>query len=130
MPDQSPPTMVADTPPEPATLAEILAAVAHRATDGQLRAMTATGLGGAVVLEYLLGRPGWLAAAGALAVGSYGAWAIADRELRERWSRPGARGVGLAALRVVRAIWAASATLAVLALLANIFIPILGLWRS
>lgn len=122
--------MVADTSPEPATLAEILTAVARRATDGQLLAMTITGLAGSVVLEELLGRQGWLAAAGALAVGSYGAWAIADRELNERWSRPGARGPGIVALRFARATSAVVATLAVVALLATVFIPILGLWRS
>ncbi|HVZ47601.1 MAG TPA: hypothetical protein VG916_02345 [Gemmatimonadaceae bacterium] len=122
--------MVADTTPEPLSLGELLTAAARRATDGQLLAMTITGITGATVLVELLGRQGWLAAAGALAVGAYGGWAIADRELNERWSRPGARGPVILGLRAARALAAVVATLAVVALLGTVFIPVLGLWRS
>lgn len=122
--------MVADTSPEPLTLAEFLTSVARRATDGQLLAMTLTGFGGAVVLEALLGRKGWLGAAGALAVGAYGAWGIADRELNELWSRPGSPASKTLPLRAVRALAAVVAALAAVALLASMFIPMLGRWIS
>ncbi|MEA3244518.1 MAG: hypothetical protein U9Q74_00030 [Gemmatimonadota bacterium] len=122
--------MIADTSPEPLTLAEILTSVARRATDGQLLAMTLVGLGGTVVIEALLGRKGWLGAAGALAVGAYGAWGIADRELNELWSRPGSPRAKVLPLQLLRALAAMTATLSAVALLAAVFIPMLGLWRS
>ncbi|SRR5581483_4070450 len=122
--------MIADTSSEPVTLADILSSVARRASDGQLLAMTLTGFGGAVAIEALLGRKGWLGAAGALAVGAYGAWGIADRELNELWAQPGAPRAKTLPLHLLRGLAAITATLAAVALLASVFIPILGLWRS
>lgn len=122
--------MLADTAREPQSLGEILAAVARRASDGQLLIMTLVGFAGTAALVQILDRQGWLAAAGALAVGSYGAWGIADRELNERWSRPGAKGPVIIALRLGRAVAAVVATLAAVALAATMFIPFLGRWIS
>lgn len=119
-------TMVADTTPESATLGDILTSVARRASDGQLLAMTLTGLIGAVVLVELLGRAGWLAAAGALAVGAYGGWAIADRSLSTLWARPGAPATVVLLLRFVRAAAVVVATLATIALAATALMPIFG----
>ena len=67
---------------------------------------------------------------GALAVGAYGGWGIADRELNALWSRPGAPAGPVLALRFARGLAASVATLATVALLGSVFIPLLGLWRS
>lgn len=122
--------MVADTSPEPVTLSEILTTVARRATDTQLLAMLLTGLVGAAIIAELLGRQGWLGAAGALAVGAYGGWGIADRELNALWSKPGAARGPVLALRVARGIAAIVATLATVSLFATALIPVLGLMKS
>jgi hypothetical protein len=122
--------MVADTSPEPLSLAEILTSVARRASDRQLIAMAATGIFGAVALELLLGRKGWLGAAGALAVGAYGAWSITDRRLNQLWSVPGSSRSRTLPLRVARAASAVVGTLAALALMASIFIPVIEGWKS
>lgn len=114
--------MVADTTPgpEPASLGEILASIARRAGTSRLAAMALTGLGGAATLWFLFGRAGVLAAAGALAIGAYGVWGLADRDLNTLWSRPGAShlpGWIAGGLRAVAAVVAALASLSFLALL-------------
>ena len=118
--------MIADTTPEPATLGDILTSVASRASDGHLLAMMLTGLIGAVVLLELLGRSGWLAAAGALAVGAYGGWAIADRSLSTLWARPGAPATMVLLLRFARGVAVVVAALATIALAASVLMPVFG----
>lgn len=110
----------ARTPAEPASLGEILAAVARRAGVSRLGAMAMTGVGGALAIWFLLGRAGVLPAAGALAVGAYGVWGLADRDLNTMWSRPeGPHGPThvVAAIRAIAAVVAALASLSFLALL-------------
>ena len=71
--------MVADTTPEPTTLAEILTVAARRATDTQHLTMAIVGAAGALTLALFFGRAGWLGAAAALALGAYGLWGMSDR---------------------------------------------------
>lgn len=122
--------MVADPPAPPATLSEILTHVARRAKDGQLATMAVTGLAGAAIIALVLGRSGWLAAAAALAVGAYGTWGIADRELNKLYAAPGSPGGRVLAWRLARGVSAVTATLAAVSTLGTMFFPLLGLWRS
>jgi hypothetical protein len=122
--------MVADTTPEPSTLSEILITAARRATDQQLIVMAALGWSGAAIVVLGFGRAGWLGAAAALAVGAYGTWGIADRRLNALWSIPGSSPRVVNPLRLLRAVSAIVATLAVVSVLGSVFIPMLGLWRS
>ena len=122
--------MVADTTPEPTTLAEILTVAARRATDSQHLTMAILGTTGAVVLGLFFGRAGWLGAAAALALGAYGLWGMSDRRLNALWAEPGSEPHMVNPLRFIRAVSAIVATLAVVSVLGSVFIPMLGLWRS
>jgi hypothetical protein len=122
--------MVADTTPEPTTLAEILVTAARRATDRQLLSMAVVGLAGAAVVATFFGRAGWLGAAAALAVGAYGTWGMSDRRLNALWSVPGSTARQVNPLRLIRAVSAVIAALAVVSVLGTVFVPMLGLWRS
>jgi hypothetical protein len=122
--------MVADTTPEPTTLAEILTAAARRATDSQHLTMAIVGFTGALVLGLFFGRAGWLGAAASLALGAYGVWGMSDRRLNALWSEPGSPASAVNPLRFIRAISAIVATLAVVSVLGSVFVPMLGLWRS
>ena len=122
--------MIADPPAPPSTLGEILTVVARRATDSQLATMTISGLAGALIVALLLGRAGWLPAAGLLAIGAYGAWAIADRALGKLYAVPGSPRGRVFAWRLARTVGAIAAVLASVSALAVVFRPVLGLWKS
>lgn len=122
--------MIADAPPQPESLPELLAAVARRASDAHLRAMAVVGTGGALTLGAIMGRPGWTVAAAALAIGAYGAWGIADRELTARVSQPGGSRRVERLVRAARAIAGVVALFASVSALAVVFIPLLGYWKS
>lgn len=122
--------MVADTTPEPTTLAEILTVAARRATDRQHLTMAIVGITGALVLALVYGRAGWLGAAAALALGAYGTWGMSDRRLNALWSVPGSSPTAVNPLRFIRAVSAVVATLAIISVLGSLFYPLIGRWRS
>jgi hypothetical protein len=122
--------MVADTTPEPTTLAEILTAAARRATDSQHLTMAIVGFSGALILALFFGRMGWLGAAAALALGAYGTWGMSDRRLNALWSEPGSPASAVNPLRFIRAVSAIVATLAIISVLGSLFYPLIGRWRS
>jgi len=122
--------MVADTSPEPASLGELLAGAARRASYRELRAMMIIGAFGAAVIGTLVSGEGWFGAAGALAVGAYGAWGVADQKLTMLWSRPGASRLPVFGWRIARGMAALVAVLAAVTFLASMFIPVIGNWRS
>ena len=125
--------MIADPPAptdDPASLGEILTGVARRATDARLSTMMMSGVVGALIVGMLLGRKGWLGAAGLLAIGAYGAWGIADRRLEHLYATPGSPRGSVLAWRLARAIGAIVATLGVVSVLGVMFSPMFGLWRS
>ena len=92
--------------------------------------MMISGLAGAAIVALVLGRKGWLAAAGLLAIGAYGAWGIADRALARLYATPGSLRGPVLAWRLLRAVSAVAATLASISALAGAFLPVFGLWRS
>src|SRR4051794_39842377 len=102
-----------------ASLAEFLVARARAASDGRL--VVDVVLGAFAALGVAAWRPtGWLALLGvAVCLAAFGAWGIADRELRERVDVPHARVVRvLAMLRVVAAgVGAGAAVTAVFSVL-------------
>lgn len=122
--------MIADSTPHPESLPELLAAVARRASDAHLWTMAVVGLGGALALGAIMGRAGWTVPAAALAIGAYGAWGIADRNLNARVSQPGGSIRVEWIVRTARAVAALVALLASVSALAVIFIPLLGYWNS
>lgn len=122
--------MVADTSPEPVSLGELLAGVARRASCRDLRAMMIIGTFGAAAIAALVRGGGWFGAAGALAVGAYGAWGIADQKLARLWAQPGAPRVPVFAWRIARGLAALVAGLAGVTFLASMFIPVIGKWTS
>jgi hypothetical protein len=122
--------VIADTTPEPTTLAELVTVAARRADTTQLFVMMCVGFGGALLVDYYFGRAGWYAAGAPLAIGAYGAWGLADRKLNALWSEPDSDPYVVNLLRLARGIAAIVATLGALAVLGSIFVPGLGLWRS
>ena len=92
--------------------------------------MVIIGAFGAVVIAALIPGGGLFGAAGALAVGAYGAWGIADRRLAKLWSQPGTPRVPVMAWRIARGSAVLVATLSAVTLMAAMFIPVLGIWRS
>jgi hypothetical protein len=108
------------------TLAELLSTRARRASDLRLAVDVAVG----VVVAFVAGivQPaGWhLLLSAGVCVGAFGAWGIADRELRERgeatagarWLRTGRWAVGLVG------------ALAAMALFLGLFALALGTWIS
>jgi hypothetical protein len=122
--------MIADTTPEPATLAEIVISAARRADPTHLFAMMCVGLGGTLVIEQSFGRAGWLGAAASLSIGAYGAWGLADRKLNALWSVPGSSPSHVNLLRFARALAAIVAMLAAVAMVGSVFVPAFGIWRS
>lgn len=122
--------MVADASPEPVSLGELLAGVARRASYRDLSAMMIIGTFGAAAIAILLKGGGLFGAAGALAIGAFGAWGIADQKLTQLWSRPGAPRLLELAWRAARGTAALVATLATVTFMASLFIPVIGNWRS
>ena len=94
-------------------LREFLAARARRASDARLALNAGGGLLGLTCALWL--RPaGWLVlAALATCFVAYGAWGMADRELRERYPAPG-RQAGARVLQALRAVLAIVGATAVL----------------
>ena len=122
--------MIADTTPEPESLAELVVSAARRANSTQLFVMLCVGFGGAMLIDFFFGRAGWIGAAAVLSVGAYGAWGLADRKLNALWSVPGSDPRAVNLLRFARAVAAIVATLGAVVTLGSIFVPALGLWRS
>lgn len=122
--------MAADTSPEPVSLGELLAGVARRASYHHLRAMMIIGVFGAAAIATLVRGEGWFGAAGALAVGAYGAWGIADRKLIRLWAQPGASRLAVFTWSIARGLAALVAGLAGVTFLASMFIPVIGKWTS
>ena len=122
--------MIADPPAPPASLGEILAIVARRATDARLSTMMISGLAGAAIVAILIGRRGWLGAAALLAIGAYGGWGIADRALAKLYAIPGAPRGQVLGWRLARALGAFVAAVASVAALGATLLPVLGYWKS
>ncbi|MBW8769056.1 MAG: hypothetical protein JF589_04845 [Gemmatimonadetes bacterium] len=111
-----------------ASLPEYLAARARAASDGRLVADAIVGC--CAALGVAVWRPaGWLVLLGAsVCLAAFGAWGIADRELRERGDAPRARVV-----RVLSAVRFAAAAVGALSAVAAIFAALgiaLGTWIS
>lgn len=106
------------------TLVAFLATRARGASDGRLAVHAGVGLVAAVVA--LLTRPPlWLPLVLlALALGAFGAWGIADRELGERQ----AAGRAQRGLRLVRDAVAVAGALAAIAAALLLFFGALGTW--
>src|SRR5690349_25148145 len=103
--------MIADTSPEPQSLAEIVVSAARRADNTQLFVMMCVGTGGALLVDFYFGRAGWFGAAAVMAVGAYGAWGLSDRMLNALWSAPGSEAWLVNFWRFARAVAAIVATL-------------------
>ena len=113
--------------PDP-SLPEFLAARARAASDGRLVVDVTAGC--CAALAVAVWHPaGWLVLLGAsLCLAAFGAWGIADRELRERENARTARGV-----RLLSAVRFASAVLGALSAVAAMFAALgiaLGTWIS
>jgi hypothetical protein len=108
------------------TLPELLSTRARRASDLRLAADVAVGVTVAFVAG-IVQPAGWhLLLSAGVCVGAFGAWGIADRELRER-------GEGTASARWLRTARLAAAllgALAAVALFLRIFALLLGTWIS
>jgi hypothetical protein len=101
------------------SLPELLARFARRSPDAALVSAAGLGLGGAIVAGALFGRAWWAATAFLLAIGAFGGWAMADRELTALRGRAGtARGPAVA-LTAVRFLCGAAAALSLFLLLAG-----------
>lgn len=121
--------MTDTSPPRDANLIEFLSTRARSASDGRL-ALDA-GLGFVVTVVALIWRPGdwYLIASVGLCFAAFGAWGIADRELRERGGLS-ITGVGLSLLRIGRVIAASIGALAGALLLVSLLGIALGTWIS
>ena len=107
----------------------VVAALARRATDGQLVLAAATGIASAALIGLV--RPTWwFLALPLLCVGSFGVWGIAERTTAERVARLGPSFPGQRALAGVRAAAAAVGTLAGLLALLTLVARALGTWIS
>ena len=107
----------------------VVAALARRATDGQLVLAAATGIASAALIGLV--RPTWwFLALPLLCVGSFGVWGIAERTTAERVARLGPSFPGQRALAGVRAAAAAIGTLAGLLALLTLVARALGTWIS
>lgn len=107
----------------------VVAALARRATDGQLVLAATTGIGSAALIGLV--RPTWwFPALPLLCVGSFGVWGIAERTTAERVARLGPSFPGQRALAGVRAAAAAIGTLAGLLALLTLVARTLGTWIS
>jgi hypothetical protein len=107
----------------------LAAAVARRATDGQL--VVAAGVG--VVAAAIVGlvRPSqWLVAQPQLSIGSFGIWGIAERTTAERSGRLGPTFAGHRALTGVRVAAAVIGTLAGTITLLAIVARAIGTWKT
>jgi hypothetical protein len=122
--------VIADTTPEPQTLAEIVVSAARRADNTHLFVMMCVGLGGAMLVDFYFGRAGWFGAAAPLAIGAYGAWGLSDRKLNALWSVPGSDDRAIILLRLARGLSGLAAILGAVVTLSAVFVPALGLWRS
>ncbi len=91
-------------PPDTRTLGDLVAALARRASDGQLVACTVVGVLGVVAIGFLV-RPVWWLTPLMLGMAAFGAWGIADRER----STLGARGRAFRVLRLVATLAGAAA---------------------
>jgi len=107
----------------------VVAALARRATDGQLVLAATTGIASAALIGLV--RPTWwFLALPLLCVGSFGVWGIAERTTAERVARLGPSFPGQRALAGVRAAAAAIGTLAGLLALLTLVARALGTWIS
>ena len=107
----------------------VAAALARRATDGQLVIAAGVGIASAAVVG--LARPGWwLLALPLLAIGSFGIWGIAERTSAERLARLGPSFAGHRALTGVRVAAAIIGTLAATLTLLALVARALGTWIS
>jgi hypothetical protein len=120
--------MIDFVPRTDASLPEVLAARARSASD--LRLVLDAGGGALAVIGILLWRPpGWtLLASAALCFAAFGAWGIADRELRERPAE--SREVSTRALRAARVLAAIVGGVAAALLLFGMLGVALGTWIS
>jgi len=122
--------MVEDPSVPPDTLSELLTLAARRAKDGQLATLAIAGCGGAVIFVLVLGRAGWLGAAAELAVGSFGIWGIADRELNLLYATPGSARGRVLRWRITKGVSAVTAMLAAATAFGAMFIPLFGRWKT
>lgn len=107
----------------------LVAALARRASDGQLVAAAATGIAAAAVVG--LARPTWwFVALPLLCLGSFGIWGIAERTAAERAARMGPTFGGRRALAGVRMTAAVIGTLAGALTLLALAAMAVGTWKS
>jgi hypothetical protein len=86
-------------PPDTRTLAEVVAALARRASDTVLVVCAAVGVAGVVAIALLLRQVWWLTPV-LLGIAAFGTWGIADRER----AALGVRGVAFRILRGVATV--------------------------
>ena len=107
----------------------VAAALARRATDGQLVIAAAVGVASAAIVGLV--RPGWwLLALPLLSIGAFGIWGIAERTSAERLARLGPSFPGHHALVGVRVAAAIIGTLAATLTLLALVARALGTWIS
>jgi len=112
------------------SLPELLARFARRSPDAALVPAAGLGFGGAIVVGVFLGCAWWAATAFLLAIGGFGGWGMADRELaalQVRAATPRTAIVALVALRFACGVVAALCAFVLLARVASLF---LGRWIS
>jgi len=120
-----------DSPTRPdANLAEFLSARARTSSDGRLAVNAAAGL--VIAAVAIIWRPaGWhLITSAAICFLTYGAWGIADRELREREAGSPDSVATTRLLRLGRGVAAGLGALAAGALLISLLGVALGTWIS
>ncbi|MGH7712571.1 MAG: hypothetical protein ACREOG_14870 [Gemmatimonadaceae bacterium] len=105
------------SPPDTRTLAEVVAALARRASDGVLVACAAAGVAGVVAIGFLL-RPVWWLTPLMLGIAAFGAWGIGDRER----AALGARGIVFRILRGFAVLVAAAAAVSAAVVLFVVFV--------
>lgn len=107
----------------------LVAALARRASDGQLVAAAATGIAAAAVIGLVM-PSWWFAALPLLCVGSFGVWGIADRTAAERLAKLGPMFAGRRTLGAVRIAAVTIGTLAASLVLLTLAMVAIGPWRS
>jgi len=107
----------------------LVAALARRASDGQLVIAAATGVVAAAVVG-LVWPSWWFAALPLLCIGSFGVWGIAERTSAERLTRLGPSFGGRRALTGIRVTAAVVGTLAGALTLLTVVARAVGTWKS
>lgn len=114
----------------PPSLGDLLVTASRQGPESRVAAMAGIGVVGAAIVAAVLGRKGWLFAAGLLAIGAYGCWALADRKLQRMYAMPGSSRPRERLFEFARLLSGLVAVVAAVSALGSIFLPLFGLWRS